>query len=192
MKGMSIVHAILFFSYGYLVTAPHSGYAATTVEELDLRVKELEERLRKLEARVNGVQEESVPSTASAAKSSRSQNYIVPELMVKKIHGAGAGDEGELRFYIRLKNNYGRDVTSFDGVFVLENLAGSPLLEFAASIRKAIAGGNTTSWVGAIDIDGTDEGQHRVMRASKEDLVLKLSLKSVTFADGSMQTFDNK
>jgi hypothetical protein len=184
--------AIPFAVCALIALAPRTG-GATTVEELELRLNQLEGRLRRLEAEVGITEERPGRPPAQTQQSSppiQTQNYIVPELMVKKIHGAGAGSEGELRFYLRLKNNFGRDVAGFEGLFVVEDLAGNRLLEFAASIQKAMASGNTVSWVGAIDIDSADKGHRQVMRGSKEDLALKLALKKVTFADGTTQTYD--
>jgi hypothetical protein len=186
-------HHVVTLVIGALVWLAPTGSEGATVEELQLRLNQLEGRIRRLEAKMGMVMEESdiaaAPSQATPSAPLAVQNHIVPELMLKKIHGAGAGSEGELRFYLQLKNNFGRDVSGFEGLFVLEDRSGNRLMEFAASIQKAMAGGNTVSWVGAIDIDSSHQGHREVMRASKEDLVLRLALKKVTFAGGTTQSY---
>lgn len=175
-----------------LRTFPAAG-ADPQIQALKSKIQQLESRIEALEAKLGtGGSSTSTVSTSHGAgnkpaptRTSDLRSPVDVNLITKKLHRDDS--ESMLGLLMQLKNIGGKDLNSIDGDLVVRNTDTGDELEFAVSIVKFIAAGDSTTWYGGPPYESGSREHQAILNGHKSDVRITLLPREIVYTDGSRE-----
>ncbi len=175
-----------------LQTFPADG-ADPQIQALKSKILQLESRIEALEAKVGtGSESAASVSTHSAPRQaptpSRTSSLRSPvdvDLITKKLHRSDG--ENMLGLLLQLKNIGGKDLNSIEGDLIARNADTGDELEFAVTIVKFIAAGDSATWYGGPPYEPGSKEHQAILNGRKSDVRITLRPQEIIYTDGSKE-----
>jgi len=175
-----------------LRTFPAAG-ADPQIQALKSKILQLESRIEALEAKLGtGSSSASTVSTSHGAgnrpvptRTSDPRSPVDVDLITKKLHRDDS--ENMLGLLMQLKNIGGKDLNSIDGDLIVRNTDTGDELEFAVSIVKFIAAGDSATWYGGPPYEPGSREHQAILNGRKSDVRIMLRPREIVYTDGSRE-----